>query len=306
AGDNGYDPRPYLFEVAIGVRAELVGVGGLDGLGHVVDLAVPDGHSIVAADPFASQFLDLALGVLELAAQRLYALGQLLGGGVEGASDVRQQVAIAPDEVVGGLAHHHVDAPQAGADARLGDDHRWADVGGVLDVGAAAQLARPVTEANHPHHVAVLLFEKVHRALRDGLFVWLVALVEREAFADLDLDAPVDVVDLFFCDRAVERDVERRVVRTDPRALLHDVLAERLAQRLVQQVGRGVVAHDLAAPFLVDGRGRLLTRNQLAGDDDAQVRYRSLRWLLRVLDSDETARRLDGPCIADLAARLGI
>src|SRR5262245_20202065 len=67
-----------------------------------------------------------------------------------------------------------------------------------------------------------------------------------------------------------------------------------------------MVAHDLAAPFLVDGRGRLLTRNQLAGDDDAQMRYRSLRWLLRVLDSDETARRLDGPCVADLAARLGI
>src|SRR5262249_48359522 len=111
---------------------------------------------------------------------------------------------------------------------------------------------------------------------------------------------------LFFCDRAVERDVERRVVRTDPRALLHDVLAERLAQRLVQQVGRGVVAHDLAAPFLVDGRRRLLARNPLTGDDDAQMRYRSLRWLLRVLASDETARRLDGPCIADLAARLGI
>src|SRR5207244_1887692 len=86
----------------------------------------------------------LPLLLLELGAQGPDSLRHGLRARVERPGHLRQQVAISGDELVGGLADDHVDAAQPRADAGLGYDHRRPDVRGVPDVGAAAQLARPV------------------------------------------------------------------------------------------------------------------------------------------------------------------
>src|SRR5260370_21887680 len=92
---------------------------------------------------------------------------------------------LAPDEIVRGLADDHVDAAEARADARLGNDDRRPDVSAVGDVCAAAEFAGPVAEAHHPHDIAVFLIEQVHGALRHGLLVMLVALVAPQRLANL-------------------------------------------------------------------------------------------------------------------------
>ena len=218
----------------------------------------------------------LPLLLLELGAQGPDSLRYGLRARVERPGHLRQQVAISGDELVGGLADDHVDAAQPRADAGLGYDDRRPDVRGVPDVGAAAQLARPVAEAHDPDDIPVLLLEQVHRALRDGILVRLLALVKRKRFPHLLHHASVDPMQLFFADGSVQRNVKRRVVGPDPRPLLNDPFAQGFAQRLVQQMSRRVVAHDLPPPLVIDRRGRLLPHTHLAGDHSPEVRERTL------------------------------
>ena len=81
---------------------------------------------------------------------------------------------------------------------------------------AAAQLARPVAEAHDPDDVAVLLLEQVHRALGDRFLVRFLTFVKGKRLTDLVHHTPVDPIDLFLGQGAIQRDVERGVVRTDP------------------------------------------------------------------------------------------
>ena len=79
------------------------------------------------------------------------------------------QDVLAGQEAVGVDAHQRLDAAHAGADRRLAEQLHDAELPGALRVRAAAQLARPVADADDPHHVAVLLAEQRHRAGRAGL-----------------------------------------------------------------------------------------------------------------------------------------
>src|SRR5581483_9304563 len=310
SADNGYDPRLHELEVPIGVGRELGRIRGVDALGDVVDLPVPDVHAIPALQARRARLVvglfHLALRGLDLGAQGGHARGELLGRRVERPRQLLQQLAVVADEAVRRLAHHQVDAAQPLPDARLGDDHRGAHISAVRDVRAPAELTRPVAEAHDADDVSVLLFEEVHRTIRDGLAIRLLSLVERQRLADLLHHALVDTRDLLRRHSAVERDVERRVVGADPGALLHDVLAESLAQRLVQQVGRRVMARDRAAPLRVHRRGRLLSGADRAPIDRADVRDHALGGTLRVLDADAASRERDHPGVADLAAGLAV
>src|ERR1700686_5784770 len=65
---------------------------------------------------------------------------------------------------LGCLARDHVDATYALPDAGFRGDDRRADVTGVLDVGPAAQLARPAAEVDHPDELRVALIDERYRA----------------------------------------------------------------------------------------------------------------------------------------------
>ena len=149
-----------------------------------------------------------------------------------------EQLAVSANQLICGLANDHVDASQPRADARLGQDDRGPDVGGVLDMSAAAQLARPVAEAHDAYDITVFLFEEVHRALRDSFLVCLLTFVKRKRRADLFHHSFVDALQLRFGDCPVQRDVKRRVVGTHPRTFLHHLVAQDLTKRLVEQMSR--------------------------------------------------------------------
>ena len=246
------------------------------------------------------------LRLFELRTQCVYALTQLFGDGVERARELDHKLPLVPDQLVGGLPHHHVDSPEARADARLGKDHDGSDVGGVRHVGASAELARPVAEAHDPDDVPVLLVKQVHSALRHRFFVRLLALVEWQRLAHLLHHTPVDTLELVVGDGTVERDVERRVIGSNPGTLLHDLLAERLAQRLVKEVSGGMVTCDLSSAFCVDGGDCRLRHPDLTCNHGAEVSDRAIHGFLGVLDADLPARRRDRPFVSDLSTGLRI
>ena len=79
---------------------------------------------------------------------------------------VLQGRAGAPPALLGALAGDHLDAPDALADAALGDDDRGAEVAASGHVGAAAQLARPAAEVDHADVRRVRLIDQRDRAAR--------------------------------------------------------------------------------------------------------------------------------------------
>src|SRR6267143_6789800 len=150
-------------------------------------------------------------------------------------------------------------------------------------MSAAAQLARPVAEADDAYDVAVLLLEEVHGALRHRFLIWSLPVVKGKAFAHLLHDAKVDASQLILRHSAVERDVESRVIGPDPRPLLHHLLTDRLAQRFVKKMGRRMMARNLATPPGIDHGSRLVANPHLACDYGSHVRDDTVSRLLRVL-----------------------
>ncbi len=61
------------------------------------------------------------------------------------------------------------DPPRAGRDALFADDLEQADLAGVVQVRAAAQLLAELAHRDHPHDVRILLAEEHHRAGLAGL-----------------------------------------------------------------------------------------------------------------------------------------
>ena len=75
-------------------------------------------------------------------------------------------VAALAEPVDRGRAGERLDPAHVRGARALGDDREDADLGGVGDVGAAAELARDLLDLDHPDPVAVLLAEQRHRAER--------------------------------------------------------------------------------------------------------------------------------------------
>ena len=118
-----------------------------------------------------------------------------------------------------------------------------ADLAGLGDVGAAAELARDrdAVDLDHPHPVAVLLAEQRHRAEALGLVAGRHDGVNAVVVGDPAVDPVLDAVDVLGRQRLAVGEVEAQLVGPHGRAGLAHVRAEPLAQRRVQQVRGGVV-----------------------------------------------------------------
>ena len=145
-----------------------------------------------------------------------------------------------------------LDPAHVGGARALGGDLEDADLGGVGDVGAAAELTRDAVDLDHPHPLAVFLAEQGHRAQLLGLGALHVQPAHRAARLDPLVDPVLDVAQLLGAERLAVGEVEAQLVGTDGGAGLAHVGAEPLAQGRVQQVGRGVVAHRRVAGLAVD------------------------------------------------------
>ncbi len=207
---------------------------------------------------------DVALRVddLELDARLGRALLRLLARAVELlAEQVRLARALVQqrERLAGG---DRLDAPRAGADGALVEDHERPDLGRRADVRPAAELDRPAADVDDAHDVAVLLAEEHHRAELPRLVDRRLVDPHRQVREHPLVDALLDLRPLLRRQRGRMREVEAELVGPHGGAGLLDVLAEHLAQALVQKVRPGVVRHRREAHRPRDGRLHAVARGE--------------------------------------------
>jgi hypothetical protein len=158
------------------------------------------------------------------------------------------------NQVERGAARHRLDAPDARCRRLFARDDERADVGGLGDVRAPAQLVTEhlgVADADGADDLAVLLAEQRHRALSNRLLARQVLNLHGIVREDGLVHRAGHDRDLLLRQHPVMREVEAQPVGRDERTRLPDVVAEEIAQLGVKQVGGGVVAHDVPAPLVV-------------------------------------------------------
>ncbi len=296
-GDRDHALPALPLEQAVGEGAQVV---------HALRVHARGGQRHPGAPAPRLQAAPLQLGVAELLLQLVDPLLRLAQAPLQvGPGRLRRRLP--PLQLVlRRLARHQVDPAQPGADAPLGTDQHHPHLGRALEVGAAAQLAGPVAEADHPDDVAVLLAEERHRARGTGLGDRPVADVERQRGAHLLVHQPADPLQLVRRQGAVEGEVEGRVVRPDVRAALEGGVAQHGVERLVEEVGGRVVAGGRQAPLLVHRRLDRLPGGDPADLDRPQMGDHALGRLLGVLDPDPAHAGGEVAGVAHLAARFGV
>ncbi|CAN3971241.1 RNA 2',3'-cyclic phosphodiesterase, partial [Dysosmobacter welbionis] len=118
----------------------------------------------------------LGLELLQLMAQLLHLRclllrlgGQLTRCCLQHLSGVEQQLLIPVHGVQAQSAHRGLDPADARGDGALGLDAEGTGLGGVVQMGAAAELHGEVAHLHHADDIAVLLTEHGHGALLFGL-----------------------------------------------------------------------------------------------------------------------------------------
>ena len=124
--------------------------------------------------------------------------GQALGGGrgvaaaAERLGGAVELVAALAVEVDRGGSGDGLDPADVRGARTLGEDLEDPDLGGVGDVGAAAELARDALDLDDPDPVAVLLAEQRHRAEAFGLGPVHLDRADRRALLDPAVDPLAD------------------------------------------------------------------------------------------------------------------
>ena len=204
------------------------------------------------------------------------------------------------------LARHGLDAAHAGGDGALREDAQRADLRGVVQMRAAAQLSARAVHIHNTHDVTVLLPEERRGAggsgLVDGHFLHGDGVTVQDRVAD-DL---IDAAQLLRAHGGEVREVEAQPVGLHERARLMHMVAQHLAQGRVQQVRRGVRAHDRAAAVNVDLRLGGLLDGHAARAHNAGVQELAGLVLLYIRDGERAGRGADLAVVRDLTAHLGI
>src|SRR6185436_1862821 len=138
-----------------------------------------------------------------------------------------------------------LDAPYAGAGAGgcLVDDPEPADLAGVLNVRAAAELLGELADDVDRHLVRLDGAELVLGAEHLRLLTRQHKALDIEAFGDLGVDDRLHARELLVGEALGVGEVEAQPLIGDVRAALVDVVAEDLAQRGTEQVRRGMHPH---------------------------------------------------------------
>ena len=215
--------------------------------------------------PALRSWPDLVGQRLLLLEQLLHPLGHLGRRHPQEGGGAAQGGLLVADAVEAGHAGDGLDAAQVGADGALAQDLDGPDGAQGVDVGAAAQLDRPVarprsTRTTSPYFSPKKAMAPSRSASSLDISVALTALVGD----DLLVGQVLDPLQLLGGDRRVVAEVEPQPVGRHQRAGLLDVVAQHLPQGPVEQVGAGVVAADGLPPVGVDRGGGLLAGADLA------------------------------------------
>ena len=120
-------------------------------------------------DLLRAELLDLLLGVLQLAEHGGDLLRKLLRAALDQLLELGDDRVLPGEEVVRVDADEGLDTAHTGADGRLAEQLHQAQLGGVVDVRAAAQLLGEVADGDDADPLAVLLAELGDGALLLGL-----------------------------------------------------------------------------------------------------------------------------------------
>ena len=119
-----------------------------------------------------------------------------------------------------------------------------ADLSGVLDVGAAAELGGPALNINNTDDLAVLLAEQSHSAQLLGLFDGHFLDGDVHRLEDLVVDDLLHAEQLLGSDSAEVGKVEVRDLCILIGACLMHMVAQHFTQRCLQQMGGGVRSEE--------------------------------------------------------------
>ena len=259
----------------------------------------------------ASGFLALVLlngltGSLQVG-HLLLQLGNQVGGvGLENLGSLEDELLVVVHCLQGQLAHGGLNAAHAAGHGALGLDAEGAHLGGVVQVGAAAELHGEVAHLHHAHHIAVLLAEHGHSALLLGLLNGEHLGDDGVAVENSVVDQLVHLGQLLGGDALEVGEVEADAVGLHQRACLVHVVAQHLFQSGVQQVGGGVGTADGLAALHVNGGGDGVAHFQHATGELAVVHILAALVLLHVVDGEHGLAQGDGAVVTHLAAHLSI
>ena len=255
----------------------------------------------------------LGLELLQRLTQLLHLVGLLLhplqqpgGGGFQELGRPAQHALTALHGLQAQLAAGGLDAAHAGGDAALTLDAEGTGLGGVVHMGAAAELRGEVAHLYHPDGLAVLLTEHGHGALLfsllDGQYLRHHGIALQNGVVHQFLHLP----QLLRGDGLKVGEVEAQAVRLHQRARLMDVVAQHLLQRRIQQVGSAVSTLDGLAALHINGGVNGVSHVEHTLCQMAVVHELAALVFLYVRHGEHHAVGGDGAVVGHLTAHLGV
>ena len=208
--------------------------------------------------------------------------------------------------LLGPRSGHRLDAAYSRRNAALGHDLEQPQISAARHVGTATQLNGEIADAEYSHPGAVFLAEQRHGARGARLLQGHDAGLHRQVGADAGVDQLLNRGQLRLVQRFEVGEVEPQPLRLHQRPLLGHMLAQHLAQRGMQQVGRGVVAGDVAAPLGIHPRFQPVAQLQGAGGDAAEMEIHAATLTAGIGYLEAGIRRTQLPAVSHLPAGLAI
>ena len=292
-----HQPQGVCVQPLTGAGDDVQPVHGLGGGQNLLGLA----HGRLALE-----FLQRLPQRLHLAGLLLQTLQQRLRRGLEELGRPVQQPAAAAHVLHGDLSGGGLDAAHTGSHTALALDAEGAGLGGVVQMGAAAQLHGEVTHGHHPHGLTIFFAKGSHRApglsLGDGQFFG----GNEQPGQNSVVDHILHLVQLLGRDALEVGEVEAQAIRLHQRASLMHMVAQHLHQRRIQQMGGAVGAADSGAAVGVDGCRHTVAHGHAAAEQLAVVHELAALVLLHIADHELHAVAGDHAVVGHLTAHFGV
>ena len=190
----------------------------------------------------------------------------------------------------------------------LAEDVEEADFSGGRGVSAAAKLDTDGRSAGpeDANLIAVFFIEEGNGTLFNRFLIGHLFIIDRQVLPDFIID---DALHLFQFRRGhggEMGEVKAEPLRGDQRTPLPGMVTQHLAEGKVEQVGGGVVAGDIQAPFRVNCRGNFLADGQFTLDDVSLVDDNIRRNANRIGNQKLSVSAVYFTGITHLSAHLGI
>ena len=264
-------------------------------------------HGVGAAGGFLGLvLLDDALGLFELVGLLFQTGGQVgragLVGGRQGI-DHAESIAQIPERAQAG---GRLDTAHAGGHRALRADVEGTGLGGVVQMGAAAELHTVAAHVHHAHDIAVFFSKEGGGAGLAGLVDGHFLCLNGQALQNGLVDRVLHLLQLLGRDGGEMGKVKAQEVRLHQRSGLMHMIAQHVAQGLLQQMGGAVGTADGGAAGLVVDGGDRVAQLQVPGEELAVVHELAALVFQDVVDLETGLADAQRAVVTHLAAHLGV